>query len=393
VSTPSTVPKILFALGTRPEAIKLAPVIRAAQAYDDWRVVVCNTGQHVELLRPVLQALELTPDITLDTMRAGQGLAAQVGAGLDRFDEVLARERPDRVVVQGDTTTTLTAALAAFYRGIAIDHVEAGLRTNDLRSPFPEEMNRVLVTRLSDLHLAPTPRAKAALLREGVSEQNVEVTGNTVVDAVKAALGRLERLEGHQGPPNDVRELAELAPERPVVFVTGHRRESFRGGLEAICDGIDRLAKWHPEIEIVYPVHLNPNVQQAVRTRLLGRSNVRLMSPVGYLGAIWLLRRAKFVITDSGGLQEEAPELAKPALVTRAVTERPEALEAGYAVLVGYDVDALVETAHTWLVDPEAYARVVPKHNPYGDGRAGLRCVSAIRRRLDLTYETEATWR
>lgn len=371
-------PTVLFVLGTRPEAVKLAPVVHAARTHADWTVRVCSTGQHRELLAPFLATFDLRPDVELATMVPGQSLADLLAGVLAQVGPVLAAERPDLVVVQGDTTTVLGTALAAASVGIAIAHVEAGLRTHDRTAPFPEETNRVLVGQLATLHLCPTPRACANLRREGI-DAGIELTGNTVVDAVREVIARLP-----VGRPAGLPAGVRLRQGAPLVLVTGHRRESFAGGLDAVCTALADLARAHPEIDVVYPVHLNPRVQQAVQATLGAAPNVQLCAPVDYEAAIWLLRRSRFVVTDSGGIQEEAPELGKPVLVTRVATERPEAAERGMAIVVGYDPATIREWATRWLVDEDAYRRATPTHNPFGDGRAGKRCVAALRTRLGL---------
>lgn len=373
-------PTVLFVLGTRPEAVKLAPVVHAARTHDDWRVRLVSTGQHRELLAPFLATFELAPDVELATMVGRQPLSQLLSSVLVGVQPVLATERPDWVVVQGDTTTVLGASLAAASLGISVAHVEAGLRTFDRTAPFPEEMNRVLVGRIAALHLCPTPRARDNLLREGTDPRELELTGNTVVDAVRWILARLPGpSERPTGLPADV----QLREGAPLVLVTGHRRESFDGGLASVCTALRELSRAHPEIDIVYPVHLNPRVQ-AVRTMLADAPNIQLCAPVDYPSAIWLLRRCRFVITDSGGIQEEAPELRKPVLVTRVATERPEAVERGMAVIVGYDAAAITGWASRWLTDDDAWRRASASHNPFGDGSAGLRCIAALRARLGL---------
>jgi len=374
-------PTVLFVLGTRPEAIKLAPVVHAARGHDDWRVRVCNTGQHRELIAPFLAAFDLAPDLELATMIPGQSLAELLAGILAAMGPVLAAERPDWIVVQGDTTTVLGAALAAASMGIPVAHVEAGLRTHDRTAPFPEEMNRVLVGRLAQLHLCPTVRACANLEREGVDAHEIVLTGNTVVDALRWVLARIP--DPSQRPAGLPASL-QLRDGAPLVLVTGHRRESFAGGLAAVCTALHELAIAHPEVDIVYPVHLNPQVQQAVRATLAGVANVQLCAPLDYEAAIWLMRRSRFVVTDSGGIQEEAPELGKPVLVTRVATERPEAAELGMAIVVGYDPGAIASWANLWLTDDDAYRRAAPTFNPFGDGRAAERCVAALRARLGL---------
>ncbi len=374
-------PTVLFVLGTRPEAIKLAPVVHAARLHHDWRVRVCSTGQHRELLAPFLAAFDLDPDVELATMVPGQSLADLLAGIVAAMGKVLATERPDVVVVQGDTTTVLATALAAASAGTPVAHVEAGLRTHDRSAPFPEEMNRVLVGHVAALHLCPTPRARDNLVREGIGPDAIVLTGNTVVDAVRWVLARIP---GPDARPDSLPPELRLRAEAPLVLVTGHRRESFAGGLAAVCTALRELAKRHPDVDIVYPVHLNPQVQRAVQATLAGVANVQLVAPLDYAGAIWLMRRSRFVITDSGGIQEEAPELGKPVLVTRVATERPEAAERGMAVVVGYDPDAIRSWASLWLGDDDAYRRAVPATNPFGDGRAAERCVVALREWLGL---------
>lgn len=384
---PSTGPRILLVLGTRPEVIKLAPVERALRAYPDWQVSLCSTGQHRELVPPMLTVFGLQPEVELSAMAPAQSLSSLTARLLDGIDPVLDALRFDWVIVQGDTTTAAAAALAAFYRKVPVAHVEAGLRTLDLGAPFPEEANRQLIARLATLHLAPTPAAREALIREGVAASAIEVTGNTVVDALRWAASKLP---ADGSPPSP--ELSRFNKGRPFVLVTGHRRESFGGGLAAVCVGLATLARAYPHIDFVYPVHLNPAVQSAAKGLLGGLGNVVLLEPVEYLAAVWLLKRCLFVITDSGGLQEEAPEFGKPVLVTRTTTERMEGVQAGWAVLVGYDTERLVTLARRWLDDPEAYAQARPRENPYGDGRAAARCAAALRRRLGLPAAPVPPW-
>ncbi len=374
-------------LGTRPEVIKLAPVMRALAGRDDWQVSLCVTGQHRELVPPMLQLFGLVPEVELSAMTPAQSLSSLMARLLDGLDAVLDALRFDWVVVQGDTTTAAAGALAAFHRRVPVAHVEAGLRTYDLAAPFPEEANRQIVARVASLHLAPTPAARAALLREAIAPEAIEVTGNTVVDALRWAAHKLP-YDGEPPTP----ELQRFAGARPLVLVTGHRRESFGGGLQAVCEGLGALARAYPAVDFVYPVHLNPHVQAAARGQLAGLGNVHLIEPVDYLSAVWLLQRCMFVVTDSGGLQEEAPEFGKPVIVTRTTTERMEGIAAGCAALVGYDTALLVATARRWLDDPEAYAAARPASNPYGDGRAAARCVAALRRRLGLPVDDVPAW-
>jgi UDP-N-acetylglucosamine 2-epimerase len=394
----SSLPRILVIYGTRPEAIKLAPVVPAAAAYDDWRVDLCSTGQHRELLAPVVETLGLAPNRELAVMAPGQGLNLLTARLLQGLDQVIDELRPDWVVVQGDTTSAMAGALAAFHRGVRVAHVEAGLRTGDLRAPFPEEANRQLVARVAGLHFAPTPGALQALLAEGVTRAAIEVTGNTVVDAVTWMVARLPaggappRESATVGDPPDLQRFFNNEPSRRLVLITGHRRESFDGGLVAVCEGIAALASAHPEVDFVYPVHLNPKVRAATDAAFGGLDNVHCLPPVGYASAVWLLRRAHFVVTDSGGLQEEAPVLGTPVIVTRRSTERPEGVARGCAVVVGYERARLVEVADRWLRDPAAYAAAVPRSSPYGDGLAGRRIVAALRARVGLVGDAIGAW-
>jgi UDP-N-acetylglucosamine 2-epimerase (non-hydrolysing) len=377
---PSTQPRILLVFGTRPEVIKLAPLDHALRARRDWQVTLCNTGQHRELVPPLLATFGLAPEVELGVMLPGQSLSSLTARLLDALDPVLDALRFDWVVVQGDTTTALAAALAAHHRRVPVAHVEAGLRTHDLAAPFPEEANRQLIGRLASLHLAPTAAARAALLAEGVPDERIVVTGNTVVDAAR---WMADKLPPDGDPPvGSPLELLRFTGNRPLVLVTGHRRESFGGGLAAVCDGLAELARAYPGADFVYPLHLNPSVQAAARQHLAGLANVHLLEPVDYPAAIWLLRRCLFVVTDSGGLQEEAPEFGKPVLVTRASTERGEGLAAGCAQLVGYDRERLVAAARRWLDAPGSARLAVA--NPYGDGHAAERCAAALRARLGL---------
>jgi UDP-N-acetylglucosamine 2-epimerase (non-hydrolysing) len=388
VTTPA---KVLVVLGTRPEAVKLAPVIHAARAHDDWSIRVCSTGQHRDLLPPILAAVQIEPDLHLDVMRDNQPLSKLLAALLGDLDDLLVAERPEWVVAQGDTTSVLAAAIAAHHRRIPFAHVEAGLRTHDLGAPFPEEANRRLAAVVTSLHLAPSVRAVANLRAEGVAPDTIELTGNTVVDALRAGLARLPADGGP--PPTAAAQLAELHDDAPLVLVTGHRRESFDGGLQAVCEALAQLASENPDAWFVYPVHFNPTVRQTVDAWLRDRASVRLVPPVDYLTMAWLMRRARMCITDSGGIQEEAPEFRLPVMVTRVATERPEAVEAGGAVIVGYDRATIVQTATSWLRDEAAYEAARPSGNPFGDGAAGLRCVAALRRRLGLRGPDVAPWK
>ncbi len=370
--------RISLIFGTRPEAIKLAPVALALREDADLEAHVCVTAQHRRMLDQVLEAFSLAPDADLDLMRPDQSLAGLTARAVTAVDAYLADARPDLVLVQGDTTTVFCAALAAFYRGVPVGHVEAGLRTGDLAAPFPEEANRVLASRLADLHFAPTDTARDNLLREAVPADRIHVTGNTVIDALHLALARVRR------EPPAVPGLGDdlLAGERPLVLVTGHRRENFGPGFEAVCRALSRLAADFPDHAFVYPVHLNPHVQDPVRRILDGQANIHLIEPLPYLPFVRLMDRCRLIVTDSGGVQEEAPGLGKPVLVTRDKTERPEAVAAGTVALVGTDEERIVSEAARLLADEDAYAAMAGAVCPYGDGRSAPRIAEICRRWL-----------
>lgn len=363
--------KVLIVCGTRPEVIKLAPVIAALRGRADIRV--CATGQHREMLWLALDDFAIEPDIALDVMSAGQSLNALASRLLMDLDAVIADERPDWVVVQGDTTTAFCGGLAAFQRGVRVAHVEAGLRTGDLASPFPEEGNRQLLARVAGLHLAPTGRARDALLAEGVPAVAIRVTGNTVVDAVvmiSSSWG--ERI------PESARAIAATLGEAPVVLVTCHRRENFGGVLQGICDMLVRLVNRYPEYRWVFPVHLNPAVRGPVCDRLSGLDTLHLLDPVDYPTTLWLQRRSELVVTDSGGIQEEAPSFGVPVVVMRRHTERNEGVAQGFATLAGQRPASIEAAAGAWLDEPERREALHSRANPYGDGRAGERIAAAL---------------
>lgn len=356
--------RILFVFGTRPEAIKLCPLIQRLRcAPDRFHIAVCVTAQHREMLDQVLAVFSVTPDYDLDLMLPGQGLTALTARILSALEPVLEAAQPDAVVVQGDTTTTLAGALAAFYRRIPVAHVEAGLRTGDMAQPFPEEMNRVLTTKLTRWHFAPTEGAARALRNEGVSCNDIFVTGNTGIDAVLYVRDRLG--SGVASVPG----WPWLDPRKSLVLVTSHRRESFGPGFERLMNALARLAR-RPDVQIVYPVHRNPNVTEPAHRLLAGLPNVVLLDPLPYVPFVDLMCRSRLIITDSGGIQEEAPSLGKPVLVLREKTERPEAVEAGTVKLVGTDEERIVKEATDLLEDREEYERMTRIHNPYGDGHA-----------------------
>ena len=364
--------RILIVFGTRPEAIKLCPLVRQLRLSPDaYTVKVCVTAQHREMLDHALDAFSIQPDYDLDLMQPRQTLAGLTARILAALDPVLETERPDLVIVQGDTATTLAGALAAFYREIPVAHVEAGLRTGDMAQPFPEEMNRVLTSRLAAWHFAPTARAAEALLREGTAREKLFVTGNTGIDAVLYVRDALD--SGALRAP----DWPWLEPGKHLVLVTSHRRESFGPGLESVMRALARLAS-RGDVQIVYPVHRNPNVPGPAHALLAGLPHVTLLDPLPYVPFVDLMRRCKLIITDSGGIQEEAPSLGKPVLVLRAKTERPEAVDAGTVKLVGVDQDRIVAEAARLLDDPAEYARLTRIHNPYGDGHACERIAEAL---------------
>lgn len=374
--------KVMTIFGTRPEAIKLAPVILQAQARpDEFDVRVCVTAQHREMLDQVLELFEIEPHVDLNLMRPNQSLSELTANIITAVQPVLAHERPDWVLVQGDTTTVWSAALVAFYLGIRVGHVEAGLRTFDKRQPFPEEINRRLCTQLTDLHFAPTEWGRRNLLNEHIEDDRIVVTGNTVLDALFWVLNRIKT-----SPPPDVAAIQEWAlthlGEHRMVLITGHRRESFGTGFENICQAILDLANRFPDVHWVYPVHLNPNVQEPVKRILGQRPTIHLLAPQAYGPFAWLMERSALILTDSGGIQEEAPSLGKPVLVMRNTTERPEGVEAGLVKLVGNQRQRIVSEVAASL-NGANHKKIANVKNPYGDGRAAERILGAI-----LQYDT-----
>ncbi len=370
--------KVMVVFGTRPEAIKMAPLVKALQAAPGLQTVVCVTAQHRQMLDQVLRLFEITPEHDLDVMKPGQDLYDITSNILLGLRPVLAAERPDWVLVHGDTTTTLATTLAAYYARIPVAHIEAGLRTGDKYAPFPEEMNRKITGAVADLHFAPTAASQANLLAEGVPAAAIHVTGNTVIDALLAVVEKLKTSAALQT------ELAQrfgfLDASKKLILVTGHRRENFGEGFQNICHALADVAERHPDVEILYPVHLNPNVRQPVNDILAARglSNVHLIEPVDYLPFVYLMNRSHLIITDSGGVQEEAPSLGKPVLVMRETTERPEAVAAGTVKLVGTSRDEIVRQCERLLTDSDAYLAMSRAHNPYGDGQAVARIVNTL---------------
>lgn len=367
--------RVLSIFGTRPEAIKMAPVVRALAAAPDIEARVCVTAQHREMLDQVLQLFGIIPDYDLNLMKPGQGLTEITTGVLTGLKPVLEAWRPDLVLVHGDTTTTLGAALSAYYQQIPVGHVEAGLRTGNIYSPWPEEINRRIAGAITRLHFAPTERSRANLLAEAVPAAQIAVTGNTVIDAL---LEVVAMLQADPARGSTYAKQFGIAPDKRMILVTGHRRESFGEGFGRICAALAQLAA-RDDVQIVYPVHLNPNVKGPVEERLGHLPNVRLIAPQDYLPFVWLMNRADLILTDSGGVQEEAPSLGKPVLVMRETTERPEAVDAGTVRLVGTDEALIIREASRLLDDPVAYEAMARAHNPYGDGKATGRILTAIR--------------
>lgn len=368
--------KTLCIFGTRPEAIKMAPLVLALAADDRFEAKVCVTGQHREMLDQVLGLFAITPDFDLNIMKPGQDLTDVTTAILQGLKPVLSEFKPDIVLVHGDTATTLAASLAAYYQQIPVAHVEAGLRTGNLYSPWPEEGNRKLTGALATLNFAPTDTSQGNLLREGISQGNIIVTGNTVIDALLDVVKRLDQDPALLAQASAPAEF--LDPSRKLILVTGHRRESFGDGFERICHALIEVAQQHPEVDIVYPVHLNPNVREPVNRLLNGIGNIYLIAPLDYLPFVHMMSRAHIILTDSGGIQEEAPSLGKPVLVMRDTTERPEAVTAGTVKLVGTHTVDIVRELNRLLLDKAAYQAMSYAHNPYGDGNACQRILEAL---------------
>jgi UDP-N-acetylglucosamine 2-epimerase (non-hydrolysing) len=368
--------KVLVIFGTRPEAIKLAPLIKEFQACSDViDLKTCVTGQHRSMLDQILTLFNIEPDYDLDLMEPGQDLSDLTGRVLKSVVSIIRKVKPDMVIVQGDTTTSFASALAAFYEKVEVGHVEAGLRTNNPYAPFPEELNRQITSRLSTYHFAPTQQDKRNLIKENISPDGIIVTGNTVIDALLWVLDRLKQDPDRMNTViHRIHQCGYPALDRQgdkkIILVTGHRRENFGQGFINICNGIKNVAETHPHIDIVYPVHLNPNVNAPVRNRLSGIENVHLVTPLDYEAFLYLMSRSYILVTDSGGLQEEAPSVGIPVLVMRENTERPAAVEAGTAILIGTDTGKMEKYIHQLLSDPDQYQRMANKHNPFGDGQA-----------------------
>jgi len=360
--------RILFFFGTRPEAIKLAPLIQELREYpEDFEVKVCVSAQHREMLDQVLDFFDIKPDFDLDIMKANQNLSDITASALKGIKEVMSSCRPEWLIVQGDTTTTFVGALAAFYEKVKVAHIEAGLRSFNKYAPFPEEINRVLTTHLSDLHFAPTPVARDNLLKEGVSEDMVHVVGNTSIDALFLCLDKVS-----ERGPGEFESLRSIDFRKRIILVTGHRRESFGKPFEDICHALKIIAE-NNDIQIVYPVHLNPNVRKPVFGILKDMPNIHLIEPLDYPSFVWLMGKSYIILTDSGGVQEEAPSLGKPVLVMRDVTERIEGIQAGTAKIVGTNKDRIISEVSQLLHDRNEYEVMAKSVNPYGDGNAGRR--------------------
>jgi len=366
--------KILLIFGTRPEAIKMAPLVKQFQKHPElFEIKVCVTAQHREMLDQVLDFFEIKPDYDLDLMKPGQNLYVLTATIIESLKPILEEFSPDFVLVHGDTTTTMAGSIASFYSGAKVCHVEAGLRTNNKLSPFPEEINRQITGRICDYHFAPTETSKKNLLKENISDSSILVTGNTVIDALLESVKRVKKK-----PSFNIQELSKTLKDKEMILVTGHRRENHGDGFVRICEALKIIAQDCPNRLIVYPVHLNPKVQEPVKRILKDEDNVMLIDPLAYPDFIWMMNRAKIIITDSGGVQEEAPSLGKPVLVMRDTTERPEAIDAGTVILVGTDKEKIVKEALDLLNNKERFDAMSTLHNPYGDGNASQRIVDYI---------------
>lgn len=379
--------KVMLVFGTRPEAIKMAPLCHAFQAEDELETIVCVTAQHREMLDQVLSIFDLTPDVDLNLMKKGQDLFDITSSVILKMRDVLAEYKPDVVLVHGDTTTTMATSLACFYAGVSVGHVEAGLRTHDIKAPFPEEFNRRVASIITKIHFTPTSSSRQNLIDEKIDDSNICVTGNTVIDSLHWVLHKIE-----SSPSDRARINALLDGFLPFdwfnsryVLITGHRRENFGAGFLNICEAVATLAKKHSDVHFIYPVHLNPNVQEPVNNLLSTFKNVHLIPPLDYEPFVALLKSCYLVLTDSGGIQEEAPSLGKPVLVMRDVTERPEAIGAGTVKLVGANKAVIVSCIDELLTDTEGYQVMSQAHNPYGDGKACRRIVENIKDLLDVS--------
>jgi UDP-N-acetylglucosamine 2-epimerase (non-hydrolysing) len=371
--------KILIVFGTRPEAIKMSPLVKEFSKYPDiFKTKVCITAQHREMLDQVLSFFAINPEFDLDLMKPNQNLYSLTGDIINGLRTVLEGFKPDYVFVHGDTTTTMAASLAAFYSGATVCHVEAGLRTFNKKAPFPEEMNRCVTSKIAEFHFAPTETSKQNLLDENISNENILVTGNTVIDALLYSTEKVNKKSFED--PEIVKIQGLFNKNKKIILVTGHRRENHGQGFINICAALKEIAQGSEDVEIIYPVHLNPNVQKPVFDLLKNIENIHLIDPLGYPAFVWLMNKSYLIITDSGGVQEEAPSLKKPVLVMREKTERPEAVEAGTVILVGTDANKIVKETFALLADMEKYQRMSKLHNPYGDGEACKRIVNFIKK-------------
>jgi len=370
--------KILIVFGTRPEAIKMAPLVKEFQKYPDiFETKVCITAQHREMLDQVLSFFEITPDFDLDLMKPNQNLYTLTSDIIINLKPVLEEFNPDYVFVHGDTTTTMATSIAAFYSKAKVCHVEAGLRTFNMQSPFPEEMNRTVTGVIADLHFAPTTTSKRNLLTENKPEDHILVTGNTVIDALLFSVDKVNNLSFKDEEVENLKTIIDTS--KKLILVTGHRRENHGQGFINICEALKQIAQEHPEVQIIYPVHLNPNVQKPVYELLSNIENIKLINPLSYPAFVWLMEKSHLIITDSGGVQEEAPSLGKPVLVMRDTTERPEAVEAGTVLLVGTNTGTIIKETKRLLQNDSAYEAMSKLHNPYGDGKACKRIVNHIK--------------
>ena len=372
-------PTILTIFGTRPEAIKMAPVVKAIETEPTLKSIVCVTAQQREMLDQVLALFEIKPDYDLDLMTKNQGLADLTARVVTGLQDVLAEVKPDLILVHGDTTTTMAASLAAFYQKIPVGHVEAGLRTHNIYSPWPEEINRQITSRITALNFAPTKLSRQNLLDENIAEASISITGNTVIDALLSVIDKIHSNTALQETLDS--QLPELPKDKHLILVTGHRRENFGEGFVNICQALAELAD-NPSVHVVYPVHLNPNVQGPVYATLAGHDNIQLIEPLDYLPFVRLMDKAHIILTDSGGIQEEAPSLGKPVLVMRDTTERPEAVDEGTVRLVGTDKDTIVREVNRLLDSEKEYQTMARAHNPYGDGKAAGRIINTIKERF-----------
>lgn len=367
--------KHLIVFGTRPEAIKMAPLVKEFKKHSEFETKVCVTAQHREMLDQVLEFFDIQPDYDLNLMKPNQNLYSLTADIITELKPVLEDFKPDYVYVHGDTSTSTIAALAAFYAGAKVCHVEAGLRTHNKWSPFPEEMNRQLTGRLADYHFAPTQQSYDNLIKENVKPETIVITGNTVIDALLNSSEKVQQIDNEE--ITFLKSIVE--DDKKLILVTGHRRENHGQGFINICEALKEIANANPDVQIIYPVHLNPNVQRPVQQILSGIENIKLIAPLAYPAFVWLMTKSYMIITDSGGVQEEAPSLGKPVLVMRDTTERPEAVEAGTVILVGTDKEKIVSEAQSLLNDSDRYQKMSELHNPYGDGMACERIANFIK--------------